>query len=81
MSLQAAVPHADHVPPTGHAVMVGAGVVVVVVVITAGAAAAFETHWNVLLTSWRVYPVQHAALGKVQTGAPQLPLLWVVAPL
>jgi hypothetical protein len=85
VSLQEAVPHADHVPPTGHAVVVKAGdIVVVVVVATAGAAAAcvvFKTHWNVLSTSWRVYPEQHNALGKVQTEDPHAPWLRVAEPL
>jgi hypothetical protein len=34
VSLQEAVPHADHVPPKGHAVVVEAGAIVVVVVAT-----------------------------------------------
>ena len=66
VSLHDAALQEDHVPPAGQAT---------VVVVVTGAVEAVVAQTYVLFTSVLVYGEQQSALGKMQSGAPHVPVL------
>jgi hypothetical protein len=65
VSLHDAALQADHVPPAGQTA---------IVVVVSRAVDTFNPQTYILLYSALEYGEQHAALGKMQTGVPQLPV-------